>query len=126
MSWTEWRSILDLVLAGGLLGVIANLWLNRRKPEVDRGTLDLARAKNASDIYSADLSGLRDIIASLRDEVASLRTKHAELEARLDTTTRERDRHVIERNDARDLARGLWTIAEVAGETVPFSRPPWL
>ena len=122
----DWRSTIEIVLAGGLVGVLANMWLNRRKPEVDRGTLELARSKNAADIYATDLAGLRDILAELRAEVKALNDKVGALERRLDDTTRERDRHRIERNDARDLARGLWGVAEGAGAHIPFPRPGWL
>ena len=122
----DWRAILEVVLAGGFAAAATNLWLNRRKPEVDRGQLDIARSRNASDIYTADLQGLRDIIAELRQEVSGLRDEVHALETRVAALTLDRDRVTIERNNARDLARGLWGIVERLGEAVPFDRPDWL
>lgn len=82
MSNDALQNLLTILLGGGFLTALVAWRRDRRQAPIERRTAVDASAKVASEIRTADIGGLRDIIASLREEVAALRHRVESAEER--------------------------------------------
>ena len=118
MTGTDIAALIAVLLGGGLLGAVLAWVQDRRRGPIERKQADEATIKLQSEIRTADVDGLRDIIELLRVEVAQvppLRAEVAQLRER--DTVRERE-WWIDRRYIRDLheAHPNW----------PSWRPEWV
>lgn len=75
MSGWEIVGLVVTLITGGGLGALLSWRQDRRRAPIERQQADEASAKVQSEIRTADIDGLRDIIESLREEVATLRSR---------------------------------------------------
>lgn len=103
MTGAEITAWIAILLGGGLVGAVLTWTQGRHRPAIERKQADEATIKLQSEIRTADVDGLRDIIELLRTEVAQvppLRAEVAQLRER--DTARERE-WWIDRRYIRDL-----------------------
>lgn len=123
---TPTADVIAGLLSGSVLSVLINWWVNRAKPEVDRGELKLAREKQAAETYSGLISALRTDVDTVRVQVRELRAQVDELSHKLAVATDENARLRRERNDARDFARACAMILTAADLPLPLEKPGWI
>lgn len=75
MTWPAIASIIAALLTGALATAILSWVQDRRRAPIERRQADEASVRVASEIRTADIEGLRDIIQSLREEVTELRRR---------------------------------------------------
>lgn len=70
-----------VILSGSLIGAIVSWRRDNRQAPIERQQAEEATVKLQSEIRTADIDGLRDIIETLREEVATLRSHVEGLES---------------------------------------------
>lgn len=115
-------AVVGTLLTGGLLLAILSWVQDRRRAPIERKQADEATEKLRSEIRTADIDGLRDIIETLRGEVASLRTHVESLESeRWIDRTYIRDLHAAHPNWPN--WRPAWVAALYAPDGAPTFPP---
>lgn len=121
-------TVAGIILSGSLIGAIVSWRRDNRQAPIERQQAEEASAKVQSEIRTADIDGLRDIIESLREEVATLRKRVETAEQRAATAeeraaaaerrAREADARAAEADHYVEILVGAWP-----GPPPPPARP---
>lgn len=102
MTTDQLQTLLTVLLGGGLLTALVAWRRDRRQAPIERRTAVDASAKVQSEIRSADIEGLREIIAALREQTGSLREEVGSLQEQV-TTLRAEVKTAEERSQAAEF-----------------------
>lgn len=97
-------AVVSSLLSGGLVTAFIMLRQDKRREPIERTQAEEASAKIASEIRSADIDVLRDIIVALREELTRAQEKIARLEKRVEIAEQRAD---IAEQKAEDAERRL-------------------
>ena len=122
MSGADIAVLIGVLLGGGLLGAILAWVQDRRRGPIERKQAEEATIRLQSEIRTADIDGLRDIIESLRVQVDRLSTRVVVLEDER-WTDRAYIRDIHESHPAWPSWRPEWVARLYAPDSAPNFPP---